>query len=140
MPAGPGVRDDSGVAAGSVISVYYDPMISKLCTWGLDRRTAIERMRRALGEYQVGGIRTNLAFHRKVMRHPAFLSGDYDTGFIERHRAELQPDEPSDTDRQDAAIAVALAAARAAPAYADSPDAPDHAGDLSAWRREVLLR
>src|SRR4051812_33087026 len=136
VPAGPGVRDDSGVAAGSVISVYYDPMISKLCTWGLDRRTAIERMRRALGEYQVGGIRTNLAFHRKVMRHPAFLSGDYDTGFIERHRAELQPDDPSDTDREDAALAVALAAARAAP---PSEEREEGGGDLSAWRREILF-
>src|SRR5262245_30784107 len=85
-PQGPGVRDDSGVIAGSVISVHYDPMISKLCTFGPDREAAIERMRRALEEYQVGGIRTNLAFHRRVMRHPAFLAGDYDTGFIERHK------------------------------------------------------
>jgi acetyl-CoA carboxylase biotin carboxylase subunit len=133
-PAGPGVRDDSGVIAGSVISVYYDPMISKLCAHAADRPAAIARMRRALGEYHVGGIRTNLAFHRKVMRHPAFLSGDYDTGFIERHRAELQPAEPGDDDREQAAIAAALTTSRA-----EKPP-EDRAGssEISAWRRELL--
>jgi acetyl/propionyl-CoA carboxylase alpha subunit len=94
VPAGPGVRDDSGVTAGSVISVYYDPMISKLCAHGHDRSAAIDRMRRALDEYHVGGIRTNLAFHRRVMRHPAFIAGDYDTGFIEKHKAQLAPAAP----------------------------------------------
>jgi acetyl-CoA carboxylase biotin carboxylase subunit len=134
VPAGPGVRDDSGVTAGSVISVYYDPMISKLCAWASDRPAAIDRMRRALGEYHVGGIRTNLAFHRRVMRHPAFLAGDYDTSFIERHRADLQPAEPTPEDLDRAAIAAALQAARAEP-----PPDPEPAGsDLSAWRRELL--
>jgi acetyl-CoA carboxylase biotin carboxylase subunit len=137
VPAGPGVRDDSGVTAGSVISVYYDPMISKLCAWASDRRAAIDRMRRALGEYHVGGIRTNLAFHRRVMRHPAFIAGDYDTGFIERHRADLQPAEPSPEDLDRAAIAAALQAFRAEP-----PPDPEPAGgsDLSSWRRELLPR
>src|SRR5205085_1956856 len=78
-------------AAGSVISVHYDPMISKLAVWADTRGAAIERMRRALGEYHVGGIRTNLSFHRQVMRHPAFIAGEYDTGFIERHKAQLAP-------------------------------------------------
>jgi acetyl-CoA carboxylase biotin carboxylase subunit len=135
VPAGPGVRDDSGVTAGSVISVYYDPMISKLCAWAGDRRAAIDRMRRALGEYHVGGIRTNLAFHRRVMRHPAFIAGDYDTGFIERHRADLQPAEPTPEDLDRAAIAAALQAARAEP----PPDSEAPGGsDLSSWRRELL--
>jgi acetyl-CoA carboxylase biotin carboxylase subunit len=134
VPAGPGVRDDSGVTAGSVISVYYDPMISKLCTWGSDRGAAIERMRRALDEYHVGGIKTNLAFHRLVMRHPAFLSGDYDTGFIDRHKAELTPPPPGDAEREQAAIAAALFAARnEKPPEEDRPDA-----EISAWRRDLL--
>ncbi|MDB4983126.1 MAG: Carbamoyl-phosphate synthase chain ATP-binding protein, partial [Myxococcales bacterium] len=71
VPSGPGIRDDSGVTEGSVISVHYDPMISKLCTWAETRDAAIGRMRRALAEYHVGGIKTNLPFHRQVMRHPA---------------------------------------------------------------------
>jgi acetyl-CoA carboxylase, biotin carboxylase subunit len=109
VPSGPGVRDDSGVVAGSVISVHYDPMISKLCTWADTRPAAIDRMRRALGEYHVGGIRTNLGFHRQVMRHAAFGKGEYDTGFIERHKAELVPPEPDAATAEMAAIAAAVA-------------------------------
>src|SRR5436190_17188374 len=133
VPSGPGVRDDSGVTAGSVISVYYDPMISKLCTWGADRPAAIERMRRALDEYQVGGIKTNLAFHRLVMRHPAFLTGDYDTGFIERHKAELIPPPPSAAEQEQAAIAAALFAARAE--QAATAQEQGASSQISAWRR-----
>jgi len=110
VPGGPGIRDDSGVVAGSVISVHYDPMISKLCAWADTRPAAIDRMRRALGEYHVGGIRTNLGFHRQVMRHPAFAAGEYDTGFIERHKAELTPPEPDAATAELAAIAAAVAA------------------------------
>lgn len=132
VPAGPGVRDDSGVTSGSVISVYYDAMISKLCTWGLDRVAAIERMRRALDEYHVGGIRTNLALHRQVMRHPVFLSGDYNTGFIEHHKNELAPVEPDGAIQDRAAVVAAVATAMAQP-----PPAADagHTG-MSAWRRD----
>jgi acetyl-CoA carboxylase, biotin carboxylase subunit len=134
VPAGPGVRDDSGVVAGSVISVYYDPLISKLCVWAADRPAAIDRMRRALDEYHVGGIRTNLAFHRRVMRHAPFLAGGYDTGYIERHRADLQPAAPSPEALVDAAIAAALHASRSDPAAAPRPDSQE----ISAWRRELL--
>jgi acetyl/propionyl-CoA carboxylase alpha subunit len=93
-------------------------------------------MRRALDEYHVGGIRTNLAFHRRVMRHPPFLAGDYDTGYIERHKADLQPPAPAPETVADAAIAAALHASRSgspspAPAGGDG-------NDVSAWRRELL--
>ncbi len=120
VPSGPGIRDDSGVVAGSVISSHYDPMISKLCAWGETRAAAVERMRRALAEYHVGGIRTNLAFHRQVMRHPAFVAGDYDTGFIERHKAALTPP-PADDDT--ATLAAVAAAAHAAHVDGERPDA-----------------
>ena len=133
VPAGPGIRDDSGVVAGSVISVHYDPMISKLCAYGATRTEAIDRMRRALAEYHVGGIRTNLAFHRRVMRHPAFLAGDYDTGFIERHKAELMPPALDESSQAFAAIGAALAAREAAPAAAQVLDTS--AVQPSAWRR-----
>jgi acetyl-CoA carboxylase, biotin carboxylase subunit len=136
VPAGPGIRDDSGVTQGSVISVHYDPMISKLCAWADTREAAIGRMRRALGEYHVGGIRTNLAFHRQVMRHPAFIAGEYDTGFIERHKSELQPAAP---DEDTATLAAVVAAAHARAQGTD--DAPGADLDLSqteipAWRRD----
>ena len=84
VPAGPGVRDDSGVEAGSEVSIYYDPMISKLAVWGRTRREAIDRLRRALDEYTVGGIKTTLPFFRGIVRDAEFIDGHLDTGFIER--------------------------------------------------------
>ena len=138
VPAGPGVRDDSGVTEGSVISVYYDPMISKLCTWGNTRTEAIERMRRALDEYHVGGIKTNLAFHRLVMQNPAFLAGQYDTGFIAEHKASLTPSPPTDEQIRQAAIAAAAHAA----SQSVEPSAGNNVNNstISAWRQESLKK
>jgi len=135
VPSGPGVRDDSGVSLGSVISVHYDPMISKLCTWADTRAAAIGRMRRALAEYHVGGIRTNLPFHRQVMRNAAFIAGDYDTGFIERHKAELQPAAP---DEETATLAAVVAAAHAKahdPSATPGADLDLSKTEIPAWRR-----
>ncbi|HEY0077578.1 MAG TPA: acetyl-CoA carboxylase biotin carboxylase subunit [Pyrinomonadaceae bacterium] len=84
VPAGPNVRDDGGVYAGAEVSIYYDPMISKLATWGRTRLEAIDRMRRALEEYSVGGIKTTLPFFREIMRDTEFVEGRLDTGFIAR--------------------------------------------------------
>jgi acetyl-CoA carboxylase biotin carboxylase subunit len=134
VPSGPGIRDDSGVTAGSVISVHYDPMISKLCAWADARPAAVARMRRALGEYHVGGIKTNLAFHRQVMRHPAFLAGAYDTGFIDRHKPDLMPPEPDDATATLAAVVAAVQAAQAQ--SREEPPLDSSAAQLSAWRRE----
>jgi acetyl-CoA carboxylase biotin carboxylase subunit len=89
-PEGNWVRVDSAVYSGSTISVYYDPMIAKLITWGRDREDAILRMERALKEYQIVGVKTNIAFHEAVLSHPMFRKGNYDTGFIERSMAELK--------------------------------------------------
>jgi acetyl-CoA carboxylase biotin carboxylase subunit len=88
-PGGPGMRDDSGVEAGFQIPMEYDPMISKLVAWGENRTQALGRMVRALDEYQLTGVRTNLAFLKAVLRHPEFQSGDYDTHFILKHRDAL---------------------------------------------------
>lgn len=82
VPGGNGVRDDSGVYQGSDVSIYYDPMISKLCTYGRNRGEAIDRMSRALKEYVVGGIKTTLPLFRKIMEDPEFLAGRLDTGFL----------------------------------------------------------
>ena len=137
-PAGPYVRDDSGVYSGSEISTFYDPMISKLCVWGDTREQAIARMRRAIGEYRVRGIKTNLPFHRRVLENAAFIAGDYDTSFIERHKADLQPTGLS-ADELDAGLGAAVAvraavalAPAAAPAQGGSADAP---AGYSGWRR-----
>jgi len=84
VPSGPGIRVDSGVHAHSEVSIHYDPMISKLAAWGRTRSEAIDRLRRALDEYQVGGIKTTLGFFREIVRDEEFIGGRLDTGFIER--------------------------------------------------------
>jgi len=82
-PGGPGVRLDSGVRMGYTISPHYDPMISKLICWGRNRGEAISRMDRALEEYLITGIKTNVAFHKAVMRNEAFKRGEVSTSFIQ---------------------------------------------------------
>ncbi|MGI8837892.1 MAG: acetyl-CoA carboxylase biotin carboxylase subunit [Pyrinomonadaceae bacterium] len=84
IPDGPGIRDDSGVELNSEVSIHYDPMISKLAAWGRTREEAIDRLRRALDEYQVGGIKTTLPFFRKIVRDEEFIAARLDTGFIAR--------------------------------------------------------
>jgi acetyl-CoA carboxylase biotin carboxylase subunit len=83
-PSGPGIREDSGVRANTEVSIHYDPMISKLAAWGRSRTEAIDRLRRALDEYQIGGIKTTLAFFREIVRDEEFIAGRLDTGFIAR--------------------------------------------------------
>ncbi|MEL7279745.1 MAG: acetyl/propionyl/methylcrotonyl-CoA carboxylase subunit alpha [Pseudomonadota bacterium] len=83
-----GVRNDTGVYEGGEISMYYDPMIAKLCTWGPDRASAIEAMRVALDRFEVEGIGHNLPFVAAVMDHPKFISGDMTTAFIEEEYPE----------------------------------------------------
>ncbi len=82
-PGGTGIRIDSGVYAGFTIPPYYDPMISKLICWGKDRNEAIDRMCRALYEYIISGVHTNIPFHKAVMKNKRFIRGDIDTHFIE---------------------------------------------------------
>ncbi len=82
-PSGPGVRNDSGVYAGFEIPLEYDPLISKLITFGKDRPEAICRMRRALSEYKIGGVRTTIPFFQRLLSHPEFLAGNLSTHFIE---------------------------------------------------------
>jgi acetyl-CoA carboxylase biotin carboxylase subunit len=84
LPEGLGLRNDCGVYEGAEVSIYYDPMIAKLICWGENRVEAILRMRRALREYQVRGIKTNISFHQWILRHPRFMSGDFNTGFIDQ--------------------------------------------------------
>ena len=135
-PAGPGVRDDGGAYPGSVISSFYDPLISKLSVWAPTRERAIARMRRALSESVVTGIRTNLAFHEKLFLHPEFVAGRYDTGFLERHKEDLLGyPAVRETDRAKVAAAIAIAASRMEGATKNpgADSGGDHHGALSPW-------
>jgi acetyl-CoA carboxylase biotin carboxylase subunit len=105
-PSGPGIRDDSGVEAGSEVSIYYDPMISKLAAWGRTRAEAIDRLRTALDEYSISGIKTTLPFFREIVRDDEFISGDIDTGFISRFN-ERRPSHDRDSRLKDLALIAA---------------------------------
>jgi acetyl-CoA carboxylase biotin carboxylase subunit len=108
-PAGPGVRIDSGVTRLSEVSIHYDPMIAKLAVWGRTRSEAIDRLRRALDEYEVSGITTTLPFFREIVRDEEFISGKLDTGFIERFNERRPARElpAPDTLEEDMAIIAA---------------------------------
>jgi acetyl/propionyl-CoA carboxylase alpha subunit len=119
-------------------------MISKLITWGATRAEAIERMERALMEYRVGGIKTNLAFHRRVLREPDFRAGKYSTAYIEGHKELLA--KPIALDEEEDALDAALAAAamhalEAAPQPAASNGATAATATAStertAWQRSA---
>jgi len=90
-PEGPGIRVDSGLQAGSEVTVHYDPLLSKIVAWGHDRSEAAARMRAALRQTVVLGVVTNLARLRAIVEHPAFAAGELHTGFIEEHLQELRP-------------------------------------------------
>ena len=85
-PSGPGIRIDSGVYRGFEIPPYYDSMIAKLIIWAEDRKRAINRVKRALWEFQIGGVRHNIPFHQVVMDNPEWQKGTYDTSFIPRYQ------------------------------------------------------
>lgn len=118
VPNGPGIRDDSGVELNSEVSIHYDPMISKLSAWGRTREEAIDRLRRALDEYEVGGIKTTLPFFREIVRDQEFIAGKLDTGFIERFNQRrvkdrvAAPDKAAETQQDMALIAAAVHYAR----------------------------
>lgn len=133
-PSGPGVRVDAGVDTGSNVTPYYDPLIAKIITWGPDRETARRRMRRALGETVIVGVRTTVPFLLRLLDHPDFRSGRLDTGLAARV-AGATP------GRNGTGVAeIALAAAlehqrreRGAPVHSET-----RADGLRAWRRASL--
>lgn len=88
---GPGRRVDSGVAEGDEVSPFYDPMLGKLIAWGETREQARLRLLAMLDEFAIGGLRTNLAFLRRIIAHPAFAQAELDTGFIPRYQEDLLP-------------------------------------------------
>jgi acetyl-CoA carboxylase biotin carboxylase subunit len=110
MPTGPGVRIDTGVYPGFEITPFYDPMIAKLIVWGETRAQAILRMRRALEEYRIVGVRTNIPFHQTLMDSHRFMGGQYDTRFVEERFSMEAASETRENDAEIAAILATLVA------------------------------
>jgi acetyl/propionyl-CoA carboxylase alpha subunit len=138
-PGGPGVRVDSSIYRGGRVSIYYDPMLAKLIVWAPTRAHAILRMRRALREYRVTGIQTNIPFHLGVMQSIDFQRGRLDTAFVERFLAQGGRMQTEDTSQLEgvAALAAALVASRrklnAVTASLDPPEAGGNEQD-DPWR------
>jgi len=131
-PGGPGIRVDSGVTAGSTISVKYDPMLAKVIAYSESREGAIDRLARALRDYVILGTRTNVSWLRRVIEHRDFRDGAVHTGFLADHQDDLMPKRPGEV----AAIAAVLAAQKK-PARAGGTTAPTPSSvwdTLGDWR------
>jgi acetyl-CoA/propionyl-CoA carboxylase biotin carboxyl carrier protein len=139
MPEGPGVRVDAGMEADTDLRTEYDPLLAKLMVHADDRAAAVARLRRALDETLIGGLQTDAGFLRWLVDQPAFVAGDYDTGFIGREWG----DGPDLTPEERSMVASAATAAReTSEADGGRTPAPNPTG--SAWgqlaRREALRR
>ncbi len=112
LPSGPGIRRDSGMYEGWNVPIDYDPLLAKLIGYGASREEAISRLQRALYEYFVGGIKTNISLFRRILAHPDFRAGHLDTGFLDRLLADpnnkIEDDERRDDKARVAAIAAGL--------------------------------
>ncbi|MFV0387407.1 MAG: acetyl/propionyl/methylcrotonyl-CoA carboxylase subunit alpha [Pyrinomonadaceae bacterium] len=135
LPQGGGVRDDGGVYAGAEVSIYYDPMISKLSTLGIDRADAIRKMRRALMEYEIGGIKTTLSVFREIMDDEVFISGNLDTGFLTGFK-ERKKAPKKDVVTEDLAI---ISAAIEKTCNDKKKRIRGNASSESIWKREARL-
>jgi acetyl-CoA carboxylase biotin carboxylase subunit len=140
-PAGPGIRRDSGVQAGFEVPIFYDSMISKLSAWGEDRPHAIARMRRALSEYEVRGIKTTIPFFQWILDEPDFLEGRFDTTYLDRVLATRAGQPFVEAPVEAEHVAVMATAIRAFLA-SSAPPAPRAGAMASGWktaaRRDAL--
>jgi len=127
--AGPGVRDDSGIDEGSVVSPHYDPLLAKLAVWAPNRAQALARLRRALGETVIAGLETNVAFLDALLATPEVQAGRYDNAFVERYAAELLG---VSRESEEPLLAAAAAVVASLAEGAARPDEPDGSG-LSPW-------
>ncbi len=133
IPSGPGVREDSGVYEGWRVPLEYDPLLSKLVVWGTDRGQAVARMRRALSEYEVDGVKTTLQFFRQLLEHPEFAEGHIDTGFIDRMIAEGSLENPAPATLESVALLALAIELRNRQAQ---PQAAPRRPGVSRWKAE----
>ncbi len=130
-PTGPGVRIESGVYEGFDVSLYYDPLIAKLCVWGADRANAIMRMKRALSEYKILGIPTSIPFHQRLFQSTNFIGGVFDTSFLDE-RFSMEQGGSTENEKVAAMVAALLAHDRRQHALSITPA---QSGARSGWKR-----
>ncbi len=132
-PSGPGIRRDSGMYEGWKVPIDYDPLLGKLIGYGTDRGQTIARLERALNEYFVGGIKTNISLFRRILRDPDFQAANLDTGFLDRMLKRNGTAEKTRDQKRDAGAAEVAAIAAGIFAVLDaSGAAPDRTGGLDA--------
>jgi acetyl-CoA carboxylase biotin carboxylase subunit len=129
VPGGPGIRDDSGIYEGFEVSIHYDPLLSKLVSWGDTRNEAIRRMERALEEYQILGIKTTIPFYQRVMKNSDFLLGNVTTSFID----EIFSDQDLFRDHPMEELAVIAAAIFQFESFPITPSQPSQ-NSANPWR------
>jgi acetyl-CoA carboxylase biotin carboxylase subunit len=139
-PGGPGVRVDGGVYQGWTVPIEYDPLLAKLTVWGETRQIAIERMRRALAEYRVGGITTNLSLFEEIMKDESFRAGRLDTGFLDRFMRDWKRPEASDDVLLASMLAAGSAEMKGARSRADVESSTSAPGGWRANAQRGLLR
>ncbi|MER7866677.1 acetyl/propionyl/methylcrotonyl-CoA carboxylase subunit alpha [Streptomyces sp. enrichment culture] len=140
-PQGDGVRTDSGLSEGTEVGSLYDPMLSKVIAYGPDRATALRRLRAALAETVTLGVQTNAGFLRRLLAHPAVVSGELDTGLVEREADSLVGGEvPAEVYAAAALLRQAALEPAAAPGWRDPFDAADgwRMGGGRAWTAHPL--
>jgi acetyl-CoA carboxylase biotin carboxylase subunit len=139
-PGGPGIREDSGVFEGWRVPLDYDPMLSKLIAYAPTREMAIARLNRALEEYSIGGIKTNLSLFRRLLREPAFVNAEVDTGYLDRLLSENRKSAPADPEMlRVAALAAAMMSGTNGAAKAAAPQVSSN-GKWKKVAREGALR
>ncbi len=147
QPSGPGIREDSGIYEGWTVPMEYDPMLSKLIAYAPTRELAIVRMQRALAEYVIGGIRTNLGLFRKILEDPDFQTNQIDTGYLDRLLARRAPTPAAQqtvtagaiaasfSDREIATLAVGVFRSISGPHQAETPGVSPAAASL--WKQQA---
>jgi acetyl-CoA carboxylase biotin carboxylase subunit len=138
-PDGPGIRDDSGAEGGGEVPIYYDPLISKLSAWGIDRTQAVARMRRALREYEIRGIRTTVPFFLWMLDQPAFATADFHTGYLDELLQQRQgtPFVRAETSQEE--VAAIAAACLAVAGQGKGGTAKGDAAQGSRWHTRARL-
>jgi acetyl-CoA carboxylase biotin carboxylase subunit len=141
VPAGPGIRDDSGATAGLEVPIFYDPMISKLAAWAEDRPLAIARMRRALGEYLVTGIKTTVPFFTWLLAQPEFIEGRFHTTYLEEllKARNGRPFLEAGPDMEEIAVIGAALEAALSPSALAAPERGGNGSAAGAWRTQARV-
>ena len=139
-PSGPGIRDDSGVAAGFEVPIFYDSLISKVIAWGENRDQAIARMARALSEYAIGGLKTTIPFFQWILHDPDFRAARMDTTLLDRVLAERdgQPFQQVSSESEEAAV-IAAALHTYMQGHRTPTSGPDTGAAASGWKRAARM-